>query len=143
MFQWDAVDEWWEEAERIGVHPRDPYHRCDVARSDRHVVVRVGGEVIADSKTPTMLFETGLPPRFYLPQDDVRMELLERTETETSCPYKGTTSRYYSVEAGGERVDDAAWVYDETHAEVQGINGLIAFYNERVQLDVDGEPWAS
>lgn len=140
-FQWDAVDEWWEEAERIGVHPRDPYHRGDVARSDRHVVVRVGGEIVADSHRPTLLFETSLPPRYYLPEDDVRMELLVRSETQTSCPYKGTTSRYYGVEVAGERLEDAAWVYDEVHAEARGIEGLIAFYNEKVDLEVDGEPW--
>jgi uncharacterized protein (DUF427 family) len=102
-FRWDAIDEWWEEAERIGVHPRDPYHRCDAIRSDRHVVVRVGGEVVADSRRPTVLFETGLPPRFYLPLDDVELDRLERTGTETSCPYKGTTSRYYTVDPAGQR----------------------------------------
>jgi uncharacterized protein (DUF427 family) len=136
-FQWDAVDEWWEEAERIGVHPRDPYHRCDVARSDRHVVVRVGGEVIADSNRPVLLFETGLPPRFYLPESDVRMASLEQSGTQTSCPYKGTTSRYYSVEVNGERLEDVAWVYDATNSEVHGIEGLIAFYDEKVDLEVD------
>jgi uncharacterized protein (DUF427 family) len=140
-FQWDAVDEWWEEAERIGVHPRDPYHRCDVARSDRHVVVRVGGEVVADSERPTLLFETGLPPRFYLPEEDVRTELLEPSDTETACPYKGTTSRYWTVAAAGERLEDVAWAYDQAHAEVHGIEGLIAFYNEKVDLEVDGETW--
>jgi uncharacterized protein (DUF427 family) len=138
-FQWDAVDAWWEEAERIGVHPRDPYHRCDVVRSDRHVVVRVGGEVVADSQRPTLLFETGLPPRFYLPADDVRMEFLEATDTETACPYKGTTSRYYTIAAGGERLEDVAWVYDDPHAEVDGIQGLIAVYDEKAELEVDGE----
>ncbi len=140
-FKWEAVDEWWEEAERIGVHPRDPYHRCDVVRSDRHVVVRFEGEVIADSTRPTVLFETGLPPRFYLPQEDVRMELLKRSDTETACPYKGTTSRYYTVQVDGRRHEDVAWVYDETHAEVHGIEGLIAFYNEHVDLEVDGAAW--
>lgn len=140
-FRWDAVDEWWEEAERIGVHPRDPYHRCDVVRSDRHVVVRVGGAVVADSRRPTLLFETGLPPRFYLPEDDVVMDRLQPTGTETECPYKGTTSRYYAVAAGGERHEDLAWVYDDPHAEVRGIAGLVAFYNEKVDLGVDGEAW--
>ncbi len=140
-FEWDAVDEWWEEAERIGVHPRNPYTRLDVVRSDRHVVVRIGGAVVADSTRPTMLFETGLPPRFYLPIDDVRVDLLERSDAQTSCPYKGTTDRYYTVEAGGERVEDVAWVYDTVHAEVRGIEGLVAFYNEKVDLEVNGERW--
>ncbi len=141
-FYFGAVDEWWEEAERIGVHPRDPYHRCDVVRSDRHVVVRVGGEVVADSNRPTLLFETGLPPRFYLPREDIRMASLTPTDTVTECPYKGTTSQYWTVEAGGETLEDVAWAYDEPHAEVTGIEGLIAFYNEKVDLEVDGEPWA-
>ncbi|MBW3619493.1 MAG: DUF427 domain-containing protein [Actinobacteria bacterium] len=140
-FAWDAVDEWWEEAERIGVHARDPYHRCDVIRSDRHVVVRVGGEVVADSRRPSILFETGLPPRFYLPEDDVEVGLLEPSGTETSCPYKGTTSRYFTVVAGGERLEDLAWVYDDPRDEVRGIAGLLAFYNEKVDLEVDGERW--
>lgn len=140
-FQWDAIDEWWEEAERIHVHPRDPYHRCDVVASDRHVVVRVGGEVVADSRRPVMLFETSLPARFYLPEDDVRMDLLARTDTETSCPYKGTTTCYYTVEAGGQRLDDVAWVYDDPKPEVEGIAGLVAFHNEHVDLEVDGQVW--
>ena len=102
----------------------------------------VGGEVIAESRRPTVLFETGLPPRFYLPEEDVRMDLLALSTTETSCPYKGTTSRYYSADVDGERVEDVAWVYDEVHAEVHGIEGLIAFYHEKVGLEVDGAPWA-
>jgi uncharacterized protein (DUF427 family) len=139
-FRWDAIDEWWEEAERIGVHPRDPYHRCDAIRSDRHVVVRVGGEVVADSRRPTVLFETGLPPRFYLPLDDVELDRLERTGTETSCPYKGTTSRYYTVDPAGQRLEDVAWSYDEPRAEVAGNAGPLASTNEEVALEGEGEP---
>jgi uncharacterized protein (DUF427 family) len=140
-FRWDAVDEWWEEAERIGVHARDPYHRCDPIRSDRHVVVRVGGEIVADSHRPTVLFETGLPPRFYLPEQDVDLARLTTTGTETSCPYKGTTSRYYTVDAADRRLEDVAWVYDDPRDEVAAIAGLIAFYDEKVDLEVDGEVW--
>jgi uncharacterized protein (DUF427 family) len=140
-FYFGKVDEWWEEAERIGVHPRDPYHRCDVIRSDRHVVVRVGGEVVAETRQPTLLFETGLPSRFYLPQDDLRMQFLTPSDTVTECPYKGTTSRYYTAEAGGERLEDVAWAYDDPHDEVRGIAGLVAFYNEKVDLEVDGKTW--
>lgn len=141
-FTWDAVDEWWEEAERMRVHPRDPYHRCDVVRADRHVVVRVDGQTVAESRRPTMLFETGLPPRFYLPEDDVDEAVLEPSTARTSCPYKGDTTRYYSLVVDGTRVDDAAWVYDEPLAEVSGIAGLVAFYGEHVDLEVDGEAWA-
>lgn len=139
---WDAVDEWYEEAERIHVHPRDPYHRCDAVRSDRHVVVRVGGQVVADSHQPVALFETGLPPRFYLPPADVDAEVLVASDTVTSCPYKGTTSRYFHVEVGGERHADLVWGYDDPLPEVAGIDGLLAFYNEKVDLEVDGQPWA-
>lgn len=141
-FRWDAVDEWWEEAERIGVHPRDPYHRCDAIRSDRHVVVRAGGEVVVDSHRPTLLFETGLPPRFYLPEEDVELARLERSGTATACPYKGTTSRYYTVVVGDRRLEDVAWVYDEPRPEVAAIAGLIAFYDEKLDVEVDGEIWA-
>ncbi|MEX2562775.1 MAG: DUF427 domain-containing protein [Nitriliruptoraceae bacterium] len=140
-FAWHAMDEWWEEAERIFVHPRDPYHRCDVVRSDRHVIVEVGGDVIADSHQPTMLFETGLPARFYLPESDIAMDQLELTDTVTHCPYKGATGRYYTVISGGERVQDAAWAYDAPKAEVAAIAGLVTFYNEKVDLVVDGERW--
>ena len=138
---WDAVDEWWEEAERAEVHPRDPYHRCDVVRSDRHVIVRLGDHVLADSRQPTMLFETGLPPRFYLPLQDVSLAFLETSDRQTQCPYKGHTNRYYTASVGGVRSEDVAWVYKEPYAEVRGIEGLVAFYNEKVDLEVDGEVW--
>lgn len=140
-FQWDAIDEWWEEVERLVAHPRDPYHRCDAIDADRHVVVRVGGEVVAESRRPTLLFETGLSPRYYLPEEDVRSDVLVLSEHRTVCPYKGTTSRYYALEAGGERVEDAVWVYDEPNPEVAGVAGLLAFYDEKVDVEVDGQPW--
>lgn len=138
---WDAVDEWYEEVERIHVHARDPYHRCDVVRSDRHVVVRVAGRVVADSHRPVVLFETGLPPRFYLPAEDVDADLLAPSDTVTSCPYKGTTSRYHHLEVGDDRLEDLVWVYDDPLPEVTGIEGLLAFYTEKVDLEVDGQPW--
>lgn len=136
-FSWDAIDTWWEEAEQVGVHPRDPYHRCDVLRSDRHVVVRVAGQLIAESRRPTMLFETGLPPRYYLPQEDVDLSRMELSATATECPYKGTTSRYYTAVVDDERVEDLAWVYDRPHAEVQGIAGMVAFYDEKADITVE------
>ena len=77
-FRFDAVDEWYEETQRIGLHPRDPYHRIDVIPSDRNVVIRVGSQVVADTRRATLVFETGLPTRYYLPAEDVRLELLER-----------------------------------------------------------------
>lgn len=141
-FRFAAADEWWEEAERIVKHPRDPYHRVDALASDRHVVVRLGGRTVADSTAPTMLFETGLPPRFYLPERDVDAALLTRTDTETTCPYKGTTGRYYDLTVGEHRAADAAWVYDEPNPEAAAIAGRIGFLQERLDLEVDGVPWA-
>lgn len=141
-FSFDAVEEWYEESERIGVHPRDPYHRVDVLPSDRHVTVRVGDLVVAESRRPTILFETGLPPRYYLPEDDVRVELLEPSDTVTSCPYKGTTSRYWSIRTVDGLLEDAIWVYDEPKPEAHGIERLLAFYDEKVDLQVDVQPWS-
>lgn len=134
-FPWAAVDEWYEEAERIGVHPRDPYHRCDVVRSDRHVVIRVSGQIVAESHRPALLFETGIPPRYYLPPEDVDANYLADSGMVTRCPYKGTTSRYHSIRVGERLVEDAIWVYDDPHDEVQGIAGLFAFYDEKVEVD--------
>ncbi len=88
-FVWDAMDAWFEEDEEAFVHPRDPYHRIDVLRSSRHVVVRWGDVVVADSTRPRMLVETGLPIRWYLPREDVRTDLLKASFTTTRCPYKG------------------------------------------------------
>ncbi len=139
-FYWDKVDRWFEEDEEVGVHPRDPYTRIDVIQSSRHVEVIVGGETIAESDRPTMLFETGLPPRFYLPPEDVRSELLVDSDRHTECPYKGTAS-YHSVKAGEDVHEDLIWYYPEPHDEVAGIAGLLSFYNEKVDLIVDGEAW--
>src|ERR671933_191751 len=88
-FYWRMMDHWFEEDEEVFVHPRDPYHRIDVEASSRHVRVILGGEVVADTHRPHLLFETGLPPRYYIPKLDVRMDLLEPTGTRTRCPYKG------------------------------------------------------
>lgn len=133
--EFGAMDEWLEEDEPIYVHPRDPYKRVDILASSRHVEVRIDDEVVASSRQPRILFETGLPPRYYLPLPDVRMDLLRPSATRTSCPYKGTAS-YWSV---GEH-EDIAWIYRTPVAESQKIAGLVCFYNEKVDLYVDGEP---
>lgn len=140
-FDFHAVDAWYEEGERIGVHPRDPYHRVDAIRSDRHVIVRVGDEVVAESRRPTMVFETGLPPRTYLPAEDVRQDLLVASDTVSECPYKGTTSRYHSIRVGDRLIEDAIWVYDEPLDEVTPIAGLLAFYDEKVTIEHRTEPF--
>lgn len=137
-FYWDRVDAWFEEDEQIFVHPRDPYHRVDVLESSRHVQVVVGGEVVADSHRPRLLFETSLPTRYYLPRLDVRTDLLVPSDSETACPYKGWAS-YWSYRGAGEPRDDIAWTYRTPLVEQSKITNLICFYNEQVdEIRVDG-----
>jgi uncharacterized protein (DUF427 family) len=146
-FYFDRMDRWLEEDEEIFVHPRDPYHRVDVVPSSRHLTVSLDGEVLAESTRAMALFETNLPTRWYLPVEDVAAEL-EPTDTVTRCPYKGTAG-YYSVRVGGEPVKDLVWFYEEPFDEVRRIAGLVCFFNERVDLELDSElqvrpesPWS-
>jgi uncharacterized protein (DUF427 family) len=136
-FEWDALDAWFEEDEEVFVHVRSPYTRVEILPSSRHVRVLVDGEVVADSHRPWLLFETGLPVRYYLPKPDVRMDLFEPTDSITRCPYKGEAS-YWSVRAGGTVHEDLAWSYPRPLPESTRVAGLVAFYNERVDLEVDG-----
>jgi uncharacterized protein (DUF427 family) len=135
--EWAAMDAWFEEDEEVFTHARDPYSRIDILASSRHVRVEVEGEVVAESTSPRLLFETGLPVRFYLPKPHVRMDALERSETVTHCPYKGRAETW-SVRAAGRLHEDLAWSYPAPFPESQKIAGLIAFYNEKVDLFVDG-----
>jgi uncharacterized protein (DUF427 family) len=137
-FQWDALDEWLEEDEPVYTHPRDPYTRVDILASKRHVRIEIDGVTVAESRQPRMLFETRLPPRFYLPLTDVRMDLLRPSTTQTHCPYKGTAT-YWSIDVGGKVYDDYVWIYRSPLAESQKIAGLAAFYNEKVDIYLDGE----
>jgi len=134
---WQAMDEWLEEDEPIYTHARDPYSRVDILASSRHVRVVVDDVTVAESRTPRILFETGLPPRYYLPIPDLRMDLLRPSTTRTHCPYKGT-AEYWSVEVAGKVYDDLVWIYRAPLPESQKIAGLACFYNERVELHVDG-----
>jgi uncharacterized protein (DUF427 family) len=138
MLRWSAIDTWFEEDEPVFVHPRDPYVRVDVLDSSRHVRVEVNDVVVAESHRPRVLFETNLPPRFYLPPTDVRLDLLTPTATSTRCPYKGTAT-YWSVTAGDVTVDDAVWSYPVARPECDKIAGMMCFYDERVVSTVDGE----
>jgi uncharacterized protein (DUF427 family) len=137
-FDWAAMDEWLEEDEPVYVHPRDPYTRVDILASSRHVRVEVDGVTVADSVRPRILFETGLPPRYYLPLSDIRTELLRPSGTQTHCPYKGTAG-YWSVDTGQGVHEDFVWIYRAPTPESQKIAGLACFYNEKVDLYVDGE----
>jgi uncharacterized protein (DUF427 family) len=136
-FDWDAMDAWFEEDEEIFVHPRDPATRVQILPSSRHVTVAVDGVVIAESTRPTFLYETGLPRRTYLPKLDVRMDLLVPTASETGCPYKGKAS-YWSVATPQGEHTDIAWSYSTPLRESAGITGLVAFYDHRVDLTIDG-----
>jgi len=139
MFRWNLMDAWYEEDDEVFVHPRDPGHRVDVLNSSRHVKVLVDGDLVAETRRPRLLFETSLPVRYYIPKLDVRMDLLEPTDTATRCPYKGVAS-YWSVRAGGTVHKDLAWSYRAPIPECPKIDNLICFYNELVDLEVDGEP---
>jgi uncharacterized protein (DUF427 family) len=136
-FEWDAMDAWFEEDEEVFTHARDPHHRIDILRSSRHVEVIVNGVVVADSHRPTLLFETGMVTRYYLPLTDVRTDLLRASSSATSCPYKGTAA-YWSLEVDGKRLEDVVWTYQAPLPESARIAGLASFYNERGQIRVDG-----
>lgn len=136
-FDWHPLT-WFEEDEPIYGHPRDPYARVDALRSHRHVVVELDGVLLADTTSPVLLFETGLPTRYYVDKSDVFFEHLEPTGTQTLCPYKGVTSGYWSVRIGGDLHPDLAWTYHYPLPAVGAIAGLVAFYNEKVDITVDG-----
>lgn len=138
-FDWKALDAWFEEDEQVFVHPRNPYVRVDALRSSRTVRVEIAGAVLGESSAPVMVFETGLPTRYYLDRTTVDFTHLQRTDTVTPCPYKGRTSQYWSVEVGGQRHEDLAWTYDFPTRQVLPITGLIAFLNEKVDIFLDGE----
>lgn len=148
-FYWDRLDHWYEEDDEVFVHARDPHHRVDVLNSSRHVRVIIGEAVVADSNRPRLLFETGLPTRYYLPRMDVRMDLLTQSETVTQCPYKGRTV-HYDLGLGDHARRDIAWSYPFPIPECPKIENLICFYDERVDaIEVDGEiqpkprtPWS-
>lgn len=142
-FEWflrlhSGLDHWYEEEEEIFVHPRDPHKRVDAVRSSRHVQVEIGGTVVADTRRPVLLFETGLPTRYYVPAEDVRLDLFEETKHRTSCPYKGT-ARYWTFAGGADVPRNIVWSYPEPLPAVGAIEGLLAFFNEAVDLVVDEE----
>ncbi|HWX09828.1 MAG TPA: DUF427 domain-containing protein [Gaiellaceae bacterium] len=138
-FYWRLVGEWYAEDEQLFGHPRDPYARIDVYPTSRRIRVSLDGELLADTVRAKALFESNLPTRWYLPQDDVRLELLEPSSTLTRCAYKGQAS-YWHVRIGDELHEDLAWTYHEPQHDAEPARDLIAFYNERVDIEVDGQP---
>jgi uncharacterized protein (DUF427 family) len=138
-FDWAALDSWYEEDEEVFVHPRNPYVRVDALRSTRQVRVELDGNKLAESSSTVMVFETGLPTRYYFNRTEVDFARLEPTDTVTSCPYKGMTTGYWSVRIGDTVHKDLVWAYDFPTRQLIPIAGLVAFYNEKVDVIVDGE----
>jgi len=148
VLDFDGPDTWLEEDEEIFSHPRDPYHRVDVRRSSRRLRIERAGELLAESGAPRLVFETNLPTRHYLPREDVREELLRPSDTTTACPYKGRAS-YLTVAVGERVVPDLAWTYEQPVSDAADLQDLVAFFDERVDVIVDGErrerpqtPWS-
>jgi uncharacterized protein (DUF427 family) len=146
-FRWDALDSWYEEEEPAIVHARDPYHRVDALETSRRVRISLDGELLAETDRGTVIFETSLPPRWYIPPEDVRAELIPSSKR-TGCAYKGFAS-YFSVRLGDRLEEDLAWTYEEPRREVAPVAGMLSFFNERVDIELDGElqtrpftPWS-
>ena len=113
----------------------NPGHTVTITPADVHVTVRVDGEKVAESKHPVLLDETGLPTRYYLPREDVRMDLLRRTNFSTECPFKGQAS-YWTLELGDAVHDGIVWSYENPISAAEGVAGLLCFYNDRVDLEI-------
>lgn len=139
ILDWGAFTHWLEEDEEVTGHPRDPFDRIDCLRSTRHVVISRTGVTLADSRRATLLFETPLPTRYYLPREDVAMELLRPSDRRTVCAYKGD-ARYWSAEVEGRLVPDLAWSYEEPRHDAVPVKGMVAFFTERLDLVLDGVP---
>jgi uncharacterized protein (DUF427 family) len=138
---WDSLEHWFEEDEEVFVHPRDPFVRVDALPSSRHVRVERDGHLLAESDSPILVFETGLPTRYYLPERDVDPSLLADSDLRTGCPYKGFAS-YRDVLLDGRRHRGLFWSYQMPFREVAAVKGYLAPYNERVDLIVDGHAQA-
>jgi uncharacterized protein (DUF427 family) len=136
-FTWESLESWFEEDEEVFVHPRNPYTRVDALRSTRRVRVELGGAVLADSPAPVLVFETGLPTRYYVDPLAVRFDLLTPSKTRTECPYKGRTNGYWSVARDGAVHADLAWMYSFPTRQLLPIAGLVAFLNEKVDIFID------
>ena len=133
---WNSMTSWFEEDDEVFTHPRSPYARIDILPSSRHVTVKVGDTVLADSVRAHVLHETGLPPRWYLPRVDVRMDLLSPSDTVTHCPYKGQASHFHA-DVDGATVTDAAWSYPYPLRESLQVASLVSFYPDKVTITVD------
>ncbi len=144
-FVFDKLDAWFEEEEEIYVHARDPYKRIDIAPCSRHIEVYLDGHKLCDTRSAHLLFETGLITRYYIPKLDCNLQALKSSKqnTTTKCPYKGV-AEYYDLHCGKSEVrpanicPDGAWWYRYPTAESMKIQGMVCFYNERVDFYIDG-----
>jgi len=135
----DAVDAWFEEAEEVHGHPRNPFHRIDCLRSTRHLRVEVAGEVLVDTRDTVALYETSLAPKLYADRAAVRTDLLVPSPTTSYCPYKGTAS-WWSARVGDVVVEDVAWSYEDPLPESLPIAGLLSFDGQRAAVTTDVPP---
>ncbi|NGX39034.1 MAG: hypothetical protein KR126chlam1_00353 [Chlamydiae bacterium] len=136
-FEWNKMDAWFEEDEEIFVYARDPHKRVDVIQSSRHIKVVHNGITLGETKRPTLLFETGLPTRYYMPKHDAHMDLLQRTDTVSRCPYKGEAN-IYTVKIDDSQNEGLAWIYRFPTLECTKIQGLVGFFNEKLDIYEDG-----
>ena len=136
-FYWNRMERWLEEDEEIFVHARDPHVRIDILPSSRRVEISLDGTVLADSTQALFLFETGLPVRYYIPAEDLRHDVLVVSELETACPYKGIAD-YHHVDLAGTRHENLVWHYTSPVREAAPIRDYHCFFNERVDIRVDG-----
>ena len=142
VFDLDKVDAWYLDDDLGYAHPRNPYHRVDVHMSQSKVVVRSGAVTIAETSGPAILYETGMPPRFYLPPDAIQPTVLSKSETVSQCPYKGD-GQHWHVRAEGGRIDDAAWSLTTPMGDALRIPHWISFYPDKVTVEVDGQTLAN
>jgi uncharacterized protein (DUF427 family) len=136
-FDWAAIDAWFEEDEQVYTHARSPYTRIDILPTSRVVRVEANGVVLAESHRALVLHETGLAPRWYVPQADVHLDLLVPTDKVSHCPYKGQ-AEYWSARVGDQLEENVVWSYRTPLPESERVAGYMAFYDERVDVFVDG-----
>ncbi|MBA3380540.1 MAG: DUF427 domain-containing protein [Actinobacteria bacterium] len=138
-FDWNAMDEWFCEDEQLFGHARDPFSRIDTYKTSRHLRISLEGELLAETRRAIVLYETGLPPRYYIPAEDVRADLLIPSGSRSRCAYKGSAS-YWSVQIGERVVEDLVWAYLDPERDAEPVRDLLCFFNERVDLEIEGEP---
>ena len=138
-FYGDAVDAWFEEDDQVSRFPRDPYQRIDVRQSSQHVRVRVGDVVVAESTRPRLLFETGERAQYYLPEEDLRLDLLPPSSTTSECPYRGVASYRSFVRPSGQQLEDVAWTYADPLTDGLPVAGHWCFIGDGIETEVDGK----